>query len=89
MRSAARDLRRWVRELRSLLVTIAPPALRAQGLGSSLTDLAAGLEGRGVAVSVDVDELGAVDADHRGPALPGGAGGRPQRRPARRRDPAC
>jgi two-component system, NarL family, sensor kinase len=61
MRSASRDLRRWVRELRSLLVTIAPPALRAQGLGASLTDLAAGLEGRGVAVTVDVDDLGLLD----------------------------
>jgi signal transduction histidine kinase len=61
MRSAAGDLRRWVRELRSLLVTIVPPALRAQGLAPSLTDLAAGLESRGVAVTVDVEEFGPLD----------------------------
>jgi two-component system NarL family sensor kinase len=61
MRSAAGDLRRWVRELRSLLVTIVPPALRAQGLRSSLTDLVAGLEGRGIAVTVSVDDVGPLD----------------------------
>jgi signal transduction histidine kinase len=61
MRSAAADLRRWVRELRSLLVTIVPPALRAQGLRSSLTDLVASLEGRGIAVTVDVGDDVALD----------------------------
>ena len=61
MRSAASDLRRWVRELRSLLVTIVPPALRAQGLRSSLTDLVASLEGRGIAVTVSVDDVGPLD----------------------------
>jgi two-component system, NarL family, sensor kinase len=61
MRSTAQDLRRWVRELRSLLVTVVPPALRAQGLRPSLTDLAAGLEGRGVAVTVDVADVGQLD----------------------------
>jgi signal transduction histidine kinase len=61
MRSAAGDLRRWVRELRSLLVTIVPPALRAQGLRSSLTDLVASLEGRGIAVTVSVDDIGPLD----------------------------
>jgi two-component system, NarL family, sensor kinase len=61
MRTAAADLRRWVRELRSLLVTIVPPALRAQGLRSSLTDLVASLEGRGIAVTVAVDDVGPLD----------------------------
>jgi signal transduction histidine kinase len=61
MRSAAADLRRWVRELRSLVVTIVPPALHAQGLQPSLTDLAATLEGRGIAVTVDADDVGALD----------------------------
>jgi signal transduction histidine kinase len=61
MRSAAGDLRRWVRELRSLIVTIVPPALHAQGLRSTLTDLAATLEARGIAVTVTADEVGPVD----------------------------
>ncbi|GAC1610019.1 MAG: hypothetical protein NVS3B26_14510 [Mycobacteriales bacterium] len=54
MANAAADLRRWVRELRSLVVTITPPALHAQGLGVSLTDLAATLEARGIDVRVHV-----------------------------------
>ncbi|MCU1596042.1 MAG: two-component sensor histidine kinase, partial [Frankiales bacterium] len=60
LRSTAGDLRRWVRELRSLVVTITPPALRAQGLATSLTDLAATLELRSIAVEVEVGELGVV-----------------------------
>jgi signal transduction histidine kinase len=54
MTSTASDLRRWMRELRSLVVTITPPQLHVQGLASSLTDLAATLEVRGLAVTVDV-----------------------------------
>jgi signal transduction histidine kinase len=61
MDSAAADLRRWVRELRSLVVTITPPALHAQGLGASLIDLAATLEVRGITTSVDVDEAQGLD----------------------------
>jgi two-component system NarL family sensor kinase len=52
--STAVDLRRWVRELRSLVVTITPPALHEQGLAASLSDLASTLEARGVSVQVDV-----------------------------------
>jgi signal transduction histidine kinase len=48
------ELRRWVRELRSLIVTITPPALHEQGLGASLSDLASTLEARGVSVEVQV-----------------------------------
>jgi signal transduction histidine kinase len=48
------DLRRWVRELRSLIVTITPPALHEQGLEASLSDLASTLEARGVSVQVEV-----------------------------------
>ena len=55
--TTARDLRRWVRELRSLVVTITPPALHAQGLATSLTDLAATLELRGLTVEVDVPQV--------------------------------
>lgn len=54
MNATATDLRRWMRELRSLVVTITPPALHAQGLAISLADLASTLEGRGLAVTVDV-----------------------------------
>ncbi|MDX6199572.1 MAG: hypothetical protein QOJ79_2723 [Actinomycetota bacterium] len=58
---AAADLRRWVRELRSLVVTITPPALHAQGLAASLTDLASVLEGRGIDVTVAVDGADGID----------------------------
>ena len=52
------ELRRWVRELRSLIVTITPPALHDQGLGAALSDLASTLEARGVSVEVQVaDDL--------------------------------
>ena len=54
MAATAADLRRWVRELRSLVVTITPPQLHVQGLATSLADLAATLEVRGLAVTVDV-----------------------------------
>ena len=54
MADTAKDLRRWMRELRSLVVTITPPALHIQGLAASLTDLAATLDVRGLAVTVDV-----------------------------------
>lgn len=48
------DLRRSVRELRSLIVTITPPGLRRQPLLASLKDLVAPLEDRGLEVSVVV-----------------------------------
>ena len=61
MSAAAADLRGWVRELRSLVVTITPPALHAQGLATSLTDLVATLEMRGMQVHVDVQDADDVD----------------------------
>jgi signal transduction histidine kinase len=61
MTSTATDLRRWMRELRSLVVTITPPQLHVQGLAPSLADLAATLEVRGLAVSVDVRGTEQVD----------------------------
>jgi signal transduction histidine kinase len=48
------ELRRWVRELRSLIVTITPPALHEQGLAAALSVLASTLEARGVSVDVQV-----------------------------------
>ena len=61
MDSAATDLRRWVRELRSLVVTITPPALHAQGLAASLTDLTATLEVRGIDVTLDLQGCDGLD----------------------------
>jgi len=63
MAATATDLRRWVRELRSLVVTITPPQLHVQGLATSLVDLAATLEVRGLAVTVDVDAAGTEELD--------------------------
>jgi two-component system, NarL family, sensor kinase len=50
----AGSLRRWVRELRSLIVTVTPPALHTEGLQATLTDLVATLEARGIGVTLDV-----------------------------------
>jgi two-component system NarL family sensor kinase len=50
----ARSLRQWIRELRSLIVTVTPPALHSQGLGSALADLVATLEARQIVVDLDV-----------------------------------
>jgi signal transduction histidine kinase len=61
-RRTAADLRRWVRELRSLVVTITPPALHAQGLAASLRDLGATLELRGLTTTVDVEDVQVPEA---------------------------
>jgi two-component system NarL family sensor kinase len=50
----AGNLRRWVRELRSLIVTVTPPGLHSEGLEATLTDLVATLEARGIDVQLDV-----------------------------------
>jgi two-component system NarL family sensor kinase len=50
----ARSLRQWVRELRSLIVTVTPPALHSEGLRATLTDLVATLEARQIEVELDV-----------------------------------
>jgi two-component system NarL family sensor kinase len=50
----ARSLRQWVRELRSLIVTVTPPALHSEGLEATLTDLMATLEARRIDVDLDV-----------------------------------
>ncbi|MDQ1688248.1 MAG: hypothetical protein QOK42_1223 [Frankiaceae bacterium] len=61
--TTAKDLRRWVRELRSLVVTITPPTLHAQGLATSLRDLAATLEVRGISTTVEVQDTDELDFD--------------------------
>ena len=53
----AGSLRRWVRELRSLIVTVTPPGLHSEGLAATLTDLVATLEARGIDVELDVQGL--------------------------------
>ena len=47
-------LRQWVRELRTLLVSIAPPKLHEQGLAAAFADLASAARARGLVVDVDV-----------------------------------
>jgi signal transduction histidine kinase len=61
LHGVAIDLRRCVRELRSLIVTITPPGLRRQPLLASLKDLVAPLEDRGVQVTVEVCDDSDVD----------------------------
>jgi two-component system NarL family sensor kinase len=50
----ARNLRQWVRELRSLIVTVTPPALHSEGLHATLTDLVATLQARHIDVELNV-----------------------------------
>ena len=58
LEQAAGSLRDSLRGLRSLLVEIHPPGLRADGLAAALDDLTAPVSARGVDVSVHVDDLG-------------------------------
>jgi two-component system, NarL family, sensor kinase len=53
---SAAGTRNAIRQLRSLLLEIYPPALRDQGLAAALPDAAAPLAARGVDVAVDVQE---------------------------------
>jgi two-component system NarL family sensor kinase len=52
----AAGTRSAIRQLRSLLLEIYPPALREQGLGAALPDLAAPLTARGVTVEMDIPD---------------------------------
>jgi signal transduction histidine kinase len=56
MRETASGLRETIRRLRSLLVEIHPPNLRAAGLGAALGDLLAPLRARGVETTLEVTE---------------------------------
>jgi signal transduction histidine kinase len=49
----AADLRQWVRELRTMVVSIAPAGLSEHGLLASLDDVASTLRSRGVDVTLD------------------------------------
>jgi two-component system NarL family sensor kinase len=57
------DLRRWVRDLRTLLVNIAPPRLHQEGLAAALSDLASTVSARGVTATVDVEPSLHLDPD--------------------------
>jgi signal transduction histidine kinase len=54
--STASGLREWMRQLRSLVVSIAPPKLHDEGLASALSDVAASARTRGVGVSIQVSD---------------------------------
>jgi signal transduction histidine kinase len=56
LREAASTVRNSMGSLRSLLVDIYPPNLRAAGLTAALSDLAATAAGRDVAVTLDVQD---------------------------------
>ena len=55
LEDGAAGTRNAIRQLRSLLLEIYPPALQEQGLSAALPDLAAPLAARGIDVSVDVE----------------------------------
>jgi two-component system, NarL family, sensor kinase len=65
LREAASTVRNSMGSLRSLLVDIYPPNLRAAGLTAALSDLAATAAGRDVAVTLDVADAAedALDED--------------------------
>jgi signal transduction histidine kinase len=63
LRDAAVGTRDSMRRIRSLLVEIHPPNLRASGLEAALADLVAPLPARGVEVTIDVAEGAALSDD--------------------------
>ena len=65
LRDAAASTRHAMRSLRSLLVEIHPPNLRASGLEPALGDLLARLEARGVATGVSIESAPLTEDDER------------------------
>src|SRR5205823_6043291 len=63
LRQAAADTRRSMRDLRSLIVEIAPPNLHAEGLDNAVGELVAPLAAEGVETTVDIDDAAAPSAD--------------------------
>lgn len=61
LEGAARSLRRSLRSLRSLLVEIHPPDLRASGLPGALADLTAPASSAGMAATVAVDDIDGLE----------------------------
>jgi two-component system, NarL family, sensor kinase len=64
LRDGARQTRRSIRQLRSLLVDIYPPDLHRAGLAAALSDLVAPLESRGVQARVDLPPGLRLEPDH-------------------------
>ena len=62
LRQAAADTRRSMRDLRSLIIEIAPPNLHDEGLDSAVGELIAPLAAEGVETSVDIDDTAAPSA---------------------------
>jgi two-component system, NarL family, sensor kinase len=63
LRQTAGRLRRSVRDLRGLLVEIYPPDLHRAGLAAALSDVAAGLESRGIEIVLDISDDLALPAE--------------------------
>jgi two-component system, NarL family, sensor kinase len=63
LRDGARQTRRSIRQLRSLLVDIYPPDLHRAGLAAALSDLVAPLESRGVQARVELPPGLRLEAD--------------------------
>ncbi|HMC52769.1 MAG TPA: ATP-binding protein [Acidimicrobiales bacterium] len=57
VRTAAAEIRQTVRELRHMIVAIAPPRLHEEGLASALGDVLAPLHRNGVTTTLSVDPL--------------------------------
>lgn len=63
LKEAAAGTRDSMRRIRSLLVEIHPPNLRAAGLDAALTDLLAPLPARGIETALDLEESLALSED--------------------------
>ena len=63
VRKAGSDLRQWLRELRTLVVSIAPPKLHDEGLAAALSDLTSPLATRGISADVEFDETVHLDPE--------------------------
>jgi two-component system, NarL family, sensor kinase len=64
LRDATSTLRQGVRDLRTLLVEIYPPNLRAAGLDVALSDLLSPLAAAGIATDLHVDDAAAPGGDN-------------------------
>jgi two-component system NarL family sensor kinase len=60
---AAVELRQCIRDLRTLIVAIAPPRLHAEGLAAALEDLVSPLRARGVDTTLTVSDTLALSRD--------------------------
>ena len=63
LNTSASDLRTAVRELRTLIVTIAPPRLRDEGLEAAIFDLTTSLQQSGVDVQLSIENVDQSEQD--------------------------